>query len=302
MLKRCMKMLYPQTEERVVSSAPFPRYLTPRGMRRHLKPSAGPNLAEETGSPVEVSDGVHLFIPSEFVLGYPVFRSEVDLTPGPPVGDVPPLVGESGPLCGILRPTSGAVVEGKSVSFGETEIQEISAPVVETSAVADTIVPAGPTFLQGLIARLFAGTKDKVAVGLVQEVYAGCPGEEGDSDVRFSMGFWSSCKAAVFGSHGSRHRTVRRVASLIQELRPLLDELRFENTMRELSDVSELGKAYVENAVKRVLRKAVEEKRVDPRRSATLKRLLVVLAPMATDEDDFASLVSRVVRSKGGGY
>lgn len=296
MFKRCLNLLYPPTEEPVIRHAPYPRYMLPRGIRLHRLPTTSPVLVEV---PIDTPP---VFVPSEWVLGFPVFRSEDDITSGTPDGDVPPSVGDSGPVNGILRPASAAVVEEKSVSFGEDEIREI--PVVDevVPAAAVVVAPVGPTFLQGIIARVFAGTKDKVAVGLVQEVYAGLPDEEGDSDIKFSVGFWASCKAAFFGSHDSRHRTIRRVASLIKELRPLLDELRFENTMRELADVSEIGKAYTENAVKRILRKAVEEGRVEARRCATLKRLLVVLAPMSTDEDDFAALVSRVVRSKGGGY
>jgi len=295
MFKRCLNFLYPPSEGPVIADGPYPRYIMPRGMRRFAKPIASPVLAR-------LPEPTPFIIPKEYVLGLPVFRSEDDLTPGTPLGDVPQSVGDSGPRCGILRPASSAVVDGKSVTFGETETQLIVAEDCGAVAVALPEVPVGPTLLQGIIARLFAGTKDRVAVGLVQSVYAGGPDEDGDSDTKFSMGFLSSCKAALFGSHDARHRTIRRIASLVKELRPLLDELRFENTMRELADVSEIGKAYVENAVKRVLRKAVEEKRIEPRRCATLKRLLVVLAPLATDEDDFASLVSRVVRSKGGSY
>lgn len=212
------------------------------------------------------------------------------------------MVGESSPPSGGILRTGESTAEPRDVTFSDVpEVREFDVDQPVPPVVLDTI-PAGPTFLQGLFARVFAGTKDSMAVGLVQSVYAGPMDEEGGSDTKFSMGFWSTVKAKILGSHDERHRTIRRVAVLIRRLRPLLDTMRAEVPERELRDTSVLGVAYVENAVRRILRKAVEDGEVAERQRATFQRLLVKLAPLSVDEDDFADLVGRVVRSAGRGY
>lgn len=230
-------------------------------------------------------------------------------TPDAPKGDVPLNVGDIGPpVGGIIRTTSDQEIlveePDKRVTFApEPEIKDIALPESDVGPAEDDVqVPVGSGFLRGLFSRIFAGVKDSVAVGLVQEVYAGYSGEEGSSDTKFSLSFWQACKCQIFGSHGARHRTIRRVAGVIKELRPLLDDLRFCCSERELRDVSPLGVQFIENAVRNLIRKAIEDGTVDSRRAPLLKRLLVRLAPLSVDEDDFARLVGEVVGARSASY
>lgn len=272
-----------------------PRYLALRGKKRSKL-------------------GVRPYIPKAEIKHDSVFVGadvsvEEIFTPDAPRGDVPPLVGDVGsPIGDIIRTVNEQEVlteePGKRVSFvPEPEVRDIAPPEVDDSpGDEDVRVPVGSGFLRGIFSRIFAGVKDSVAVGLVQEVYAGYYDEEGSSDTKFSLSFWQACKAQIFGTHGARHRTIRRVAVVIRELRPLLDDLRFSCSERELRDVSPVGIQFIENAVRNLIRKAIEDGTVTSRRAPLLKRLLVRLAPLSVDEDDFAHLVGEVVAARSSRY
>lgn len=286
------KLFYkPATESRasLVGGDPrTPRYLALRGSRRSKlgkRPSnPGPAL-EHKSEFVDVGASVEeLFSPS-------AQKCEV------------PETGDTGLPCGsILRDSTFqetlALGEEKSVTFSpEPEVRVIPPPVEDAVPVATAPeIPLARGFLSGIFDRIFAKSKDAVAVGLVQEVYAGYSGEDGVSDTKFSLGFWQSLKTMLFGSAGVKHRTIRRVAEIINELRPLIDEMRVMCSEREMRDVTPLGTQFIENVARNVLRKALDEGRIPARRMAFLKRLLVRLAPLSVDEDDFAEMVGEVVR------
>lgn len=154
--------------------------------------------------------------------------------------------------------------------------------------------------------RLFDGDDKSWCTSLVQAVYSGAfDGEGGIEDVGFTVSWWTQVKGYFFGDHGSRHRSIRRVAKLVFLLRPLLDELRCRLPPADLCNVEELGLRFTERAVKSLLDEIETGKtarlshiRFEPRQRATLQRLMCALAPLLTDEDMLVKRIAVIVGSQ----
>jgi len=157
-----------------------------------------------------------------------------------------------------------------------------------------------PHSRSSLIWERFLGKTDSVAVkGLVQAVYADEFEGEGYSLPKFCLSWWESVKTWAVGSHDERNRTILRVAKVVKRLRPLLERLKCEVGSAALKDVSPLGVAFVESAVRRIVKKAEEEGEIDARQRYVFQKLLTALAPLNTDVDDIAARVARVVGGEG---
>lgn len=184
------------------------------------------------------------------------------------------------------------------VTFGVAEVRVITEPEEE--------FPLGPmpTGVQLFFRNIFSKESNTAAASLVQLVYqGGLTDETGECDCRFSLSLWSKVKSLVFGSNLSRHRTIRRVAKVVKILRPLLNELRFEVSEEDLRNTTPLGVRFVETAARRIIRKAVDgeypEISVDRSQCGLVQRLLVRLAPMIVDEDEFANIVGKLIAQNG---
>lgn len=179
-----------------------------------------------------------------------------------------------------------------------------SAPVLEDRPIVGVELPQveRPRFGQ-FLARWFDQGDREAATRVVQEVYSSDPeGLGGDTRLKYSLGFIGEIKARLFGSHVCRHRAARRVfVTVLPKLRLLLDCLRADNSMAVLADTSPAGVQYVETAVRRLLRQKVEEGVIRDAQRATFQRLLVRLAPLVVDEEEFANVVGSIV-ARGAGY
>lgn len=156
--------------------------------------------------------------------------------------------------------------------------------------------------------RIFGQTDTEWLTALSQAVYSGAfNGEGGVEDVGFAVGFWTRVKSSIVGSHDTRHRTILRVAKLMRVLRPMLDELRCRLPPEDLTNVTPLGRRFVERAVKALLDEIEDDKlarMTDVRHyllhgtvstRATIQRIVCTLAPMLTDEDVLARRLGDII-------
>lgn len=159
-----------------------------------------------------------------------------------------------------------------------------------------------PSIWSGFSWLLDFGDRE-AATRLVQEVYsADVDGIGGVSRTKYTLGFVGEIKARIFGTQPCRHRAARRIfLTILPTLRVMLDDLRADNSMAVLADTSPAGVQYVETAVRRLIREKVDSKAIRPEQRALYQRLLVRLAPLITDEEEFAMEVAKVVGA-GPGY